>query len=326
MALTVRSSLMWSIKSFHYLLCLLVVLLTITTVGTFQVFLSRQTLSGQSQWNQESSVLSRFLWDAALLVCFMGQHTMMASPCVKDKLSSWLGITVSQRLIYTAASSVTLLFCVLKWQAIPETGLWVVDTSERWLLWLFFLLLHVVAWFFWTLQVFLMDVGELLGVSQVHCYYKGRPQPLMSGRSSQQLQNFYSHLRHPGPLLITVVLWAHPLMTLDRLLLACWFSCYTVYRHSTTDAHYTFAEKHFSKIVVKKQATSSVTYDYDYDEDWGCLNCKWHRGDIPNQPLLSSPFCPPSQKNLYSKKYPANQKCFKFFFHNRQFEILYLMS
>ncbi|GFS03603.1 Nurim-like protein [Elysia marginata] len=192
----------------------------------------------------------------------MIQHSVMATPWVKDKLRTSLGVTVSQRLLYTAASSLALLFCIVKWQAIPETGLWVVDTSERWYLWLLFLLLHVLAWFLWSLQVTIMDAGEMLGITQVYNYYKGRPQPLTTGISSEKLQDLYSHWRHPGTLLISVLLWVHPLMMLDRVLLACWFSCYMVYRHSTTEKHYAFAQKEFSKTFTQTQTASHVAYDY----------------------------------------------------------------
>ncbi|KAK3769246.1 hypothetical protein RRG08_005192 [Elysia crispata] len=227
----------WLLKNAHYVFCIFVVLAAITSVGNFQVLLSKQTLSPS---DQGSSVLIRFVWDAALLVGFMCQHTLMAASFVKDKLGTWLRLTISQRLLYTGVSSLTLLFCILKWQSIPEAGLWVIDTREHWFLWLIFLLLHVVTWLFWSLQVVLMDVGEMLGVSQIHRYYKDQPQPLTGGRTSVKLQDLYSHVRHPGTLLVTLLLWVHPLMTLDRFLLACWFSCYMIFRHSTTDTHYTF--------------------------------------------------------------------------------------
>ncbi|RUS75993.1 hypothetical protein EGW08_016238 [Elysia chlorotica] len=262
----------WLLKNAHYVCCICIVVAAVTSVGNFQVFISKQTLNNR---DQESSVLVRFLWDAALLLGFMGQHTLMATLWVKNKLASWLGITVSQRLLYTAASSFTLLFCILRWHVIPEAGLWVIDTSERWLLWLMFLLLHVVAWFLWTLQVLLMDVGEMLGVSQcsMSCYRsftrsvtttRARLSPCRA-RFSPQLQDLYSRLRHPGTLLVTLLLWVHPLMTLDRVLLACWFSCYMVYRHGTTHTHYAFAESYFKRSFVKKQAASSVECDFVED-------------------------------------------------------------
>ncbi|GFO29309.1 nurim homolog [Plakobranchus ocellatus] len=239
------------------------VLLALTAVGNFQILISKQTFN---LLDKGSSVLVRFMWDGMLLIGFMIQHSQMATPRFKGIMESWLNITVSQRLIYTLVSSSALLLCVLKWQSIPEYGLWIVDTKDRWYLWLLFFLLHVLAWFLWGLQLMLMDISEMLGISQVHCHYRSQPKPLTRLKSAHKLLDLYSRLRHPGAFLVTLLLLLHPVMSLDRVLLACWFSCYLIYRHSLTDTHYTFAEKHFTKSVIySKHSASRVMYDYVED-------------------------------------------------------------
>ncbi len=53
------------------------------------------------------------------------------------------------------------------WQPLPATPLWWVDTRERPALWLFFVLVHVVAWLLIYTAALTMDIAELTGLKQV---------------------------------------------------------------------------------------------------------------------------------------------------------------
>ena len=65
-------------------------------------------------------------------------------------------------------------------------------------------------------------------------------------------------MRHPGPLILSIILWVHPLMTLDRLLLASVFTSYMIGRHTFTSSHSEFAKNYFTEIKYKK----TVQYEY----------------------------------------------------------------
>ncbi|XP_059177353.1 nurim-like [Physella acuta] len=240
------------IKYFHYFLCFFVLCLVVVSVGNLQVFVSKQYLHF---WNVESSVLSRFLWDLLLLVGFIVQHSLMATQGFKENLA-WMNITISQRLIYITCTCFVLLFVIFQWQSIPDTYLWFIDTQGRFFLWLFFFLLHVLAWFLLGLELLLVDFGDLSGISQVYRYHNSLNQPLAKHII---LMEIYTRMRHPGVVLFTAMLWVHPLMTLDRLLLACVMSSYMVGRHSFEKVHSEYAEKYFTVSTLHRK--SSVRFD-----------------------------------------------------------------
>ncbi|CAG5116216.1 unnamed protein product [Candidula unifasciata] len=228
-------------RYFHYTLSLLVVVLVIVTFGNFQVFISKQTLH---QWDGDIPVLVRFLGNCFLLLVFIMQHSVMATEWFKSNLATWLQINVSERLLYVTCTCITLLFLILWWQSIPETYLWYIDTEQRSFLWLFFFLLHLVGWVALGLEVLIMDFREMIGVDQVYRYYNHQ-NPLLL-RRARKLREIYSRMRHPGAVILTTLLWLHPLMTLDRLILACTLTSYTIGHHSFDESHYEFAEKYFT--------------------------------------------------------------------------------
>lgn len=75
--------------------------------------------------------------------------------------------------------------------------------------------------------------------------YHNQLKPLLLQRA-KKLREIYSRMRHPGAVVLTVLLWLHPLMTLDRLILACTLTSYTIGRHDFDESHYEYAEKHFT--------------------------------------------------------------------------------
>ena len=57
----------------------------------------------------ETSVISRFIQNCLLLILFIGQHSVMATTWFKEKMAICLHITVSQRMVYVASTSVCML-------------------------------------------------------------------------------------------------------------------------------------------------------------------------------------------------------------------------
>lgn len=54
-----------------------------------------------------------------------------------------------------------------QWVSTPDVMLWEIETEDRVLNWLFFILLHIAAWLILFLQVAVMDPLELIGFKQV---------------------------------------------------------------------------------------------------------------------------------------------------------------
>ncbi|KAH9500455.1 hypothetical protein Btru_071982 [Bulinus truncatus] len=241
----------------HYAFAIFVTLLVLTAAGNFQIFISKQFFS---YWDTESSVLGTFIWDLLLLFLFIAQHSIMATDWFRRKLSTWFQITVSQRLIYVTATSLSLMYLIAQWHSIPDCYLWFVDTQGHFFLWLFFFLIHALAWLMIGLELVLVDVGELIGISQILCYHRLLRLPLADKESL--VREIYSRMRHPGAILLTFMLWFHPIMSLDRLLLACMLTSYIIGRHSFDDYHVEFAKSYYSVKTTQIKSKSITSYDY----------------------------------------------------------------
>uniref|UniRef100_A0A2C9KI38 Nuclear envelope membrane protein n=1 Tax=Biomphalaria glabrata TaxID=6526 RepID=A0A2C9KI38_BIOGL len=251
----------FSKKGVHYTVAALVAFFTLAAIGNFQLFISKQTLN---YWDAETSVFGAFVWDLILLLLFIAQHSIMATDWCKQKMSSLFCMTVSYRLTYVAATSFALMFMIFQWLSIPEAYLWFIDTQRHVLLWLFFLMFHALAWLMLALELVLVDLGEMIGVSQIVHYHTSLQPPL--AEKMKLVKHIYSRMRHPGVVLLTIMLWIHPIMTLDRLLLACTLTSYMIGRHSFEETQYRFAE-HYFKVKVTRPKSHFVTSYQLYQED-----------------------------------------------------------
>ncbi|XP_025088435.1 nurim homolog isoform X2 [Pomacea canaliculata] len=167
---------------------------------------------------------------------------------------SWLLVLFLQ---FTAAKMPFLVghhFSTLmqKWKSTPDVYLWSIDTSESRFWWLF-ILVHAVAWMIIFIELMIMDPGELIGLKQIYFYHTRKSAPL--SYKSKELQLFYKHFRHPGPLGIWLMLWVHPVMTLDRLVLAVSWSLYIFIAYSVSLNGFKFAKSYF-----QVQRSRSVYY------------------------------------------------------------------
>lgn len=79
---------------------------------------------------------------------------------------------------------------------------------------------------------------------QVYYYYKGNAHPFSC--MPKPLQLFYDHLRHAGPTSLWLILWVHPVMTVDRFLLAVMFSFYLAVAYHVSVADFRFAQTFFA--------------------------------------------------------------------------------
>jgi hypothetical protein len=97
-----------------------------------------------------------------------------------------------------------------------------------------------------------VDHLELVGVKQTWKWWRGERGEKGNQRETQtttavvrtasspeeeknyETQQVYSHMRHPTLLPFVIVLWITPHLTLDRILLAVWFTAYLLTAHSLT--------------------------------------------------------------------------------------------
>ncbi|XP_043248670.1 nurim homolog [Colletes gigas] len=168
------------------------------------------------------SVLWLLIINTSLVSTFMVQHSFMASDFMKN-LFCKLNMDYMERSIYNVTSAMTLHLLLNQWQIIPSIALWKFDTSSN-IVWFIFTAFHVLAWSIIYSGCLMMDISELTGLKQVYYKFSFLPSPMIM--KSRELLRYYSHMRHPSFTGFLIVLWIHPYMTLDRILLA---SILTIY-------------------------------------------------------------------------------------------------
>ncbi|KAH3891027.1 nurim homolog [Dreissena polymorpha] len=198
--------------------CLEVVVLFHTLLH-FIPFLSSVT---QRLTLSDDSILSMFTIDALHSVMFIGQHSILASTTFKSILEH-LGLSELCRALYVVSTSIVLQVMIRNWQSIPEVYLWYVDLRESLLLANFFLFLHCV---FWTILAF-----QILAACPL--YHFGFAQILVTldwqerrNNNESMLHQLLSRLPHPGGCCFISILWCHPHMTFDRMIIATVFTSY----------------------------------------------------------------------------------------------------
>jgi protein-S-isoprenylcysteine O-methyltransferase Ste14 len=148
------------------------------------------------------------LTDALLSIMFFLQHSIM----VRRGFKQWLGKfmpDIYQSAFYGLTSAIALLIVLVFWQQSP-TQIVRVDGVLFWLLRaLFFLCLAGLFWGVKSLGSF-----DALGVNPLKRYISNRPV------KPQQIiaKGPYQWSRHPLYLFLIILIWACPLLTLDRLI------------------------------------------------------------------------------------------------------------
>ncbi|CAL1286443.1 unnamed protein product [Larinioides sclopetarius] len=205
------------------LTALCVLLCCIFTLGQLVLFLSSHTSLKQNRYppfvyfGHFECLWLQVLANVCLVGFFILQHSLQNHPSVKHFLNS-RGLGVFERLFYNLGSCLALQALMQLWHATPGWVVWHVSTSDHPVAWWIFAGLHCVAWLFIYGGCYVMDITELLGARQVIYSLQGVPDPM--SLKSDGLRRMYSHMRHPSFSAVTVLLFFHPVMQLDRLLLA----------------------------------------------------------------------------------------------------------
>ncbi|CAH1786756.1 unnamed protein product [Owenia fusiformis] len=144
-----------------------------TTMAPLTGFLSYHDVPRIVKDNNEETnwfaLTESLLWDIFLVLLFIVQHSMMATPTWRGLIYN-LGLVVVERSFYIAATAWALQYIMQSWLVIPDYPLWIIDTSQSTPWWWFFTLIHVMAWIIIYGATFTMDLPELLGLKQ--CLYR----------------------------------------------------------------------------------------------------------------------------------------------------------
>ncbi|WP_051367058.1 methyltransferase family protein [Hamadaea tsunoensis] len=148
--------------------------------------------------------------DAALLLAFAVQHTIMARAGFKR----WLTRVVpraAERSTFVLVASLLLLATFVWWQPVP-TVLWQVAPPWSIMIWL----LYAAGWALVVWSTFMVDHADFLGLKQAYRHLR-RAHYEPPGFSERWL---YRWIRHPMMLGLVVAFWAAPRMTVGHLFFA----------------------------------------------------------------------------------------------------------
>jgi len=149
--------------------------------------------------------------NAALLLLFAVQHSVMARPWFKQR---WTRIVPEpiERSTYVLASSLALVLLFWRWRSMGVV-IWDVEApTVRLVLWGLF----AFGWGLVLVTTFLLNHFDLFGLRQVWLYLLGRPY----SRLRLGTPGPYKLVRHPLYLGWFFAFWATPTMTLAHLVFA----------------------------------------------------------------------------------------------------------
>ena len=193
-----------------YLAFLLTVLYGIGFVGNLPV--PKSIDSGNV-----ASLVVAVLIDLSLIALFGIQHSVMARPSFKRRLTRHVHVAI-ERSVYVLFSSLCLALLYWQWQPVPAE-VWNFAGAPPGSL------LTILFWAGWVLIVlssFLINHFDLFGLRQASLYLLGiayTPVPFKQPA-------VYRYVRHPLMLGFLVAFWATPRMSMGHLLFAAGMTLY----------------------------------------------------------------------------------------------------
>jgi protein-S-isoprenylcysteine O-methyltransferase Ste14 len=157
------------------------------------------------------------LINLGLIALFGIQHSVMARPAFKKRLTAWLPESV-ERSTFVLASSLALVILYWQWRPLPQ-AVWSVESpAGRMILWALLLAGFGIV----LLSSFIIDHFELFGLRQVWLALLSKAYRHPAFRVTY----FYKFIRHPIYLGLLLGMWGTPQMTLGHLLFAMGMSVY----------------------------------------------------------------------------------------------------
>jgi protein-S-isoprenylcysteine O-methyltransferase Ste14 len=155
--------------------------------------------------------------DAALLLAFGLQHSLMARPAFKARWTRLVPEPI-ERSTYVLASCLVLIVLMWLWRPI-DIVIWNFSNPVGW--WLA-MALFATGWLLVPLVSLAINHFDLFGVRQVWLHLLGRPYTSLAFRTPLP----YNLVRHPLYIGWGIAFWATPTMTLGHLLFASLLSAY----------------------------------------------------------------------------------------------------
>jgi len=146
--------------------------------------------------------------DVALIALFGLQHSVMARPAFKARLTTMVPPSV-ERATYVLAAAICLGLLLRFWHPIDGVVWDLRGTAAEPILWALF----AAGWAVLLLSTFLINHFELFGLQQA--WLHGRPIDSSPPKLREPL--FYRYVRHPLYLGFTIGFWATPYMTVSHL-------------------------------------------------------------------------------------------------------------
>ncbi|XP_014208556.1 nurim homolog [Copidosoma floridanum] len=181
-----------------------------------------------------------------LISVFILQHSVMASDSVKD-LYAKFNVEDVERSIYNISASAVLHFLISTWMPVPWVFLWNFNNLQGGVLWYILSLIQVIGWCIVYIGCIMMDISELAGLKQVYYKLSGRPCPM--ALKSRELQRYFMHMRHPSFTGFLMILWIHPLMSIDRFMMASLLTAYMALMWTIDMGDYSY----HSIIITRKE-------------------------------------------------------------------------
>lgn len=188
----------------NYLVFLVIFLYAVGFVGNLVV--PRSVDCGPT-----TPVGAAFVIDVALLGLFAVQHSVMARPAFKQRLTRAVPQYL-ERSTYVLASNVVLALLFWQWRPIPAIVWDVTTPAVRLVVWGLFWL----GWLIALVSTFLISHVDLFGLRQVYLAWRARPYTDVGFRA----RSLYRVVRHPLMLGFVIAFWAAPTMTVGHLLFA----------------------------------------------------------------------------------------------------------
>jgi len=154
--------------------------------------------------------------DAALLLLFAVQHTVMARGAVKRRSARLFGAH-AERATFVVATGAVLVTLLAAWQPLP-TVLWRLTGPAAVAVYAVF----AAGWLVALGATFMISHTDLFGLRQAWWHARGREYepPAFTRRG------LYARVRHPLMTGFLIAFWAAPTMTAGHLLFAAAATCY----------------------------------------------------------------------------------------------------
>ena len=143
-----------------------------------------------------------------VLAIFVAQHTVMARPAFKARLTRVVPQHL-ERSVFVLAATAAVVLILWQWRPIPGE-IWNLEGS---VLGQVLLAVNFIGWAVFLWSTFLIDHFELFGVRQVWNNLRGTAPPDMAFKTPA----LYKLCRHPMMLGFIIAFWATPQMSASHL-------------------------------------------------------------------------------------------------------------